>query len=665
MPSSLLPNFSAKPQQRDVVLSLHPIRTTHTSSAQLEQVQTCTGSLDHQSTSLSITKQQQESARQSVLTILSVFLHTLLVLLHLVLLVLSISGVEHRLVVLITSGNEIWETILSASSQAFYAFYCTILVYLMQRLTLLRNLTRRQTLTALHDTVNAWSGLGSALECLWLQTTITASWWWIVSITVYLTCVFTLHVVSSSIIQLQTFNATVDASATMLSHWPSPDTDMMEIQWQTISALIPTLDRFASPRNMGLDGATLYDVIQPNNISGSAVINATTLRADCGLVPNSILNFSPEINADNFGYYTLNPPISGSSRTMKLRDRLVAPFPDQVAINSVMSSFFPGPTVAFIVSTAVNSRKLAKTETVQHVYWEYPPISVISSHQPPLISQMYEVHVVACTIDVEHRVATVDVPSNQLLDLFPPLRPGVHKEWDAWSAPKYEPKWNVWSSSTSTIHHDKWLVYPFAHGAQHPIGWCMNQDEASCYGLSLLEIFFMQQIGIEIDFPEQGRGFTLGLARAPPLPWEVLCSRDQFESALSRAYAAVLWTAGQFGVNGGGFDRIVDTTTISQQLLQWHLGINLWPLAIALTCSLVMLVLSMRMTEGVHRHGTAMPIESAGVLQIMWLTSRLRVLSDLVSNVEDPKEDILRAAGMVEVDLLQELKLNDVRVDAC
>lgn len=68
-----------------------------------------------------------------------------------------------------------------------------------------------------------------------------------------------------------------------------------------------------------------------------------------------------------------------------------------------------------------------------------------------------------------------------------------------------------------------------------------------------------------------------------------------------------------------------------------------------------MLVLSMRMTDGVHRKDSKMPIDSAGFLQIMWLTNRLRVLSDLVSDVEDPKEDILRAAGMIEVDLLQEL----------
>lgn len=76
--------------------------------------------LDYQSTSLSITKQQQREAAGPALAIISTLLHILLVLLHVVLLVLSISGVEHRLVVLITSRNEIWVTILNASSQAFY-----------------------------------------------------------------------------------------------------------------------------------------------------------------------------------------------------------------------------------------------------------------------------------------------------------------------------------------------------------------------------------------------------------------------------------------------------------------------------------------------------------------------------------------------------------------
>lgn len=70
----------------------------------------------------------------------------------------------------------------------------------------------------------------------------------------------------------------------------------------------------------------------------------------------------------------------------------------------------------------------------------------------------------------------------------------------------------------------------------------------------------------------------------------------------------------------------------------------------------------MRVTNGMHRRNNTMPIDSAGVLQIVWLRSRLSVLTDLVSDIEDPQEDILRrAAGMVDVDLLREL--NGVQVD--
>lgn len=93
-------------------------------------------------------KQRQESGRP-VLAIICTLLHILLVVFHVIILVLNISGIEHRLVVAMTSGNEIWVTILSASSQAFYVvsyhntytlfgpmctlqIYCTILIYLMQ-----------------------------------------------------------------------------------------------------------------------------------------------------------------------------------------------------------------------------------------------------------------------------------------------------------------------------------------------------------------------------------------------------------------------------------------------------------------------------------------------------------------------------------------------------
>lgn len=87
----------------------------------------------------------------------------------------------------------------------------------------------------------------------------------------------------------------------------------------------------------------------------------------------------------------------------------------------------------------------------------------LGNHQPPLVSTMYEVHVVACTIDVEPHTATVDVRTNQLLHLFPPHEQVVSREWEAWSAPKNELKWDVWSPpSASTSHHDKWVSFAVA-----------------------------------------------------------------------------------------------------------------------------------------------------------------------------------------------------------
>lgn len=160
---------------------------------------------------------------------------------------------------------------------------------------------------------------------------------------------------------MQTFNATVDASATKISYWPSPDVDMMAIQWHTVSALVPTLGQFANLQGMGLHGATLYDIILSTDTSGRAIVNATSFRANCGLVHNSMLNYSPETNAGNFGEFTLNPPISKLSHGMKFRARLVHPCmhyilflprnkfiqrllldPDQVTINPAISLFFPG-----------------------------------------------------------------------------------------------------------------------------------------------------------------------------------------------------------------------------------------------------------------------------------------------------------------------------------
>lgn len=195
----------------------------------------------------------------------------------------------------------------------------------MQRLTLYRNLIQHQKLTILHDNVNAWSGLGSALQCLWQQSSTTGSLWWIASIATYLGCVFALHVASSSILQLQTFTATTNMSATTFAHWPGANVDMMGLQWHTISAIVPSLSHFTSSLNAGLNGTTLYDTVQADGATGNATVDATTFQAECGLIRNSELSYTPRLNANQFGDVVIEPSISGQEQTMKWPGRLVPP----------------------------------------------------------------------------------------------------------------------------------------------------------------------------------------------------------------------------------------------------------------------------------------------------------------------------------------------------
>ncbi|KAG2114001.1 hypothetical protein BD769DRAFT_1490085 [Suillus cothurnatus] len=633
MPSFLLPDaLNTKRQGNHGSMSLQPIEE-FSSSFVHERIPTNTQSrCVHKST-------------KSVLAFLCMFMHGFLVLLHLVLLALSISAVEHHFV---TSGNDAWMSVIGVSTRVFYALYCLILVYLVQRLTLYRNLTRHQKLTVLHDNVNAWSGLGSALQCLWQQSSTTGSSWWIASIATYLGCVFALHVASSSILQLQAFTTTTNMSATTFSHWPGPNIDMEGLQWHTISAIIPSLGHFTSSLNAGLNGATLYDTVQADGATGNVTVDATTFQAECGLLHNSELSYTPKLNANQFGDYVLGPQVSGNEQTRKWQARLVPPYQNQLVVSLSMSDFFPGPTIVFVVPMSIDIDDSLKSATIQHMNWEYQS----ESPQAPIISTVLDAYLIGCNINVEHHKAKVDM-EGQLLALLPPPVLSPPSDWKAWTAPKGDNIRDNWLPPEVLGQYRRnrnWLSYPFRSGAMHPVKICMTQSQATCYGISLLELYFMEEIGLPVVLNEKD-------SRPPPPsgPKKVLCSRHQFESSLSKIFASLLWTGAKLGSDAGGFDPISSSIVVSRQVVKWHLNINSWPLAVALAASFTMLVLSIYMSGGIRQQQNRISIDSTGILQIIWLTNRLRVLKDLMNKVDDPREDVLRSAGMLEVDLLQEL----------
>jgi hypothetical protein len=82
-----------------------------------------------------------------------------------------------------------------------------------QRLAMQRNFRSFQTLTATHDSLSSWAGLGSALATLYNQLSVTASVFGTLNVVGYLGCVAILHITIPAFLSVETFNTTIQVPA--------------------------------------------------------------------------------------------------------------------------------------------------------------------------------------------------------------------------------------------------------------------------------------------------------------------------------------------------------------------------------------------------------------------------------------------------------------------
>lgn len=73
-----------------------------------------------------------------------------------------------------------------------------------QTLAFRRDFRRSQSLTATHDNIGAWTGLGSAVAFLWQQRAIPASIWGVLSGLIYLANILVLHVTFPALLAVET-----------------------------------------------------------------------------------------------------------------------------------------------------------------------------------------------------------------------------------------------------------------------------------------------------------------------------------------------------------------------------------------------------------------------------------------------------------------------------
>ncbi|KAG1881230.1 hypothetical protein F4604DRAFT_470565 [Suillus subluteus] len=116
---------------------------------------------------------------------------------------------------------------------------------------------RRVKLTTIHDISGAWAGPGSALSSVWRQTDVPASWWTTPAVATYLASITVLHVTSSTLLQFQTFNASMTTSMPTTLGWLD---DSLYGSFANLGLIIPSLpvvNRLIGLVSTGLSNTTM------------------------------------------------------------------------------------------------------------------------------------------------------------------------------------------------------------------------------------------------------------------------------------------------------------------------------------------------------------------------------------------------------------------------
>ncbi|KAJ7614487.1 hypothetical protein FB45DRAFT_1110242 [Roridomyces roridus] len=214
-----------------------------------------------------------------VLSLVSIILHSTLVVIHLILALLCSMGLEHRITFSLSQQSFVaW--VLSTVATAFITIYTAGLVFLTQTLSIRRSLRRMQMLTITHDTVAAWRGIGSALMSILHPTSSLSP---VIPVLLYLTSILALHITSPALLTVQTFNSTIPAPVTTqgIPAFAFSGYELSSSEARTDPAL----------PHLGLEGGMLYGVLNNSDSgSGTATVDAVQFNMTCGYFADAVVN---------------------------------------------------------------------------------------------------------------------------------------------------------------------------------------------------------------------------------------------------------------------------------------------------------------------------------------------------------------------------------------
>jgi hypothetical protein len=159
-------------------------------------------------------------------------------------------------------------------------------VFIVQQLAISNLIAQRHYLTTVHDTANAWTGIGAAVYALLQQQNPPSSIWAMIGVVMYLACVSVIHITSSTTMQFTAFNSTSTISVQTLIAWPNSSI-LSYPSWINAIQTMPPISLTDDLQTNGLLNNTIYDILTISHPSfTNATVNATSLQASCGLLSN-------------------------------------------------------------------------------------------------------------------------------------------------------------------------------------------------------------------------------------------------------------------------------------------------------------------------------------------------------------------------------------------
>ncbi|KAJ7104543.1 hypothetical protein C8R43DRAFT_228631 [Mycena crocata] len=560
------------------------------------------------------------------LRLLSLILHSALVAIHVVLIIIWSKELEHRLVFRLERQKTV-SFFVTAITQTFGTIYSALLVFVTQTLSMRRSLHREQSLTATHDIASAWAGIGSAVLHIWHQKAVPATFIGVLSVFFYLGNMLVLHITTPALFTLQAFNASrplqiattglpaynlTGLNLTSINHIPYTVLDNLTSYAQASLYYLPYVD--GKSETIGLEGGTLYDVLEPSGGIDTVNSTATGFNITCGYWDQQRVEF-----IEGKYYAVRNFSRTGIETTQP----------------NIISTIYDIPSLE-------NSIVLYSTIPILDTNESAGPWFNVT---PPMNTSVSAIQIFRCSQSLVKQTAVLDAKSRKAVALEPEFKK-TSSTWLPYTDP--DPIF-----ATDNNYLNAWAGW---YSVMPRSGFPYDPDADAWTYVTLADLFLIQKLNLHPTNP-------VDAPRSVKL--------HDLENALSELVASMFWTLGHVSParntvqgahrSGGTFNAsigeiqspislLAGSATVAELFTQVRLDLSLVAVSVGLAASVALLLHSLFQTGAKDEENVA--VGGTGMLHAIWLYRNHPELEGLLQQVDHPTDDDLRRAGMIRTRLV-------------